>query len=72
MCLDIWGASGGEPTQVALKTLLGMMGAAQWREKGLPVPGIKGALRQAAGRSLPLTLLRAFLSHGLRGCRCHQ
>jgi methylase of polypeptide subunit release factors len=48
-CLDVWGASDGEPTHVALKALLGMLGAAQWRESGLQVPGLKGTLRPHYG-----------------------
>jgi methylase of polypeptide subunit release factors len=48
-CLEVWGESGGQITEVALKTLLGMLGAAQWRQKGLQVPGLKGTLRPHYG-----------------------
>jgi methylase of polypeptide subunit release factors len=43
LCREVWGAAEGT-TVVALKTLLGMLGAAQWRTKGLAVPGLKGTL----------------------------
>jgi methylase of polypeptide subunit release factors len=52
-CQDVWGDSGGQPTHVALKTLLGMLGAAQWRKKGLQVPGLKGTLRPHYGVFTP-------------------
>jgi methylase of polypeptide subunit release factors len=52
-CQEVWGDSGGQPTHVALKTLLGMMGAAQWRQKGLQVPGLKGTLRPHYGVFTP-------------------
>jgi methylase of polypeptide subunit release factors len=42
-CLDVWGPA-TEDSLVPLKTLLGMVGAAQWRAKGLAVPGLKGRL----------------------------
>jgi methylase of polypeptide subunit release factors len=52
-CREVWGDSRGEPTLVALKTLLGMIGAAQWRQKGLQVPGLKGTLRPHYGVFTP-------------------
>jgi methylase of polypeptide subunit release factors len=52
-CQDVWGDSGGQPTHVALKTLLGMLGAAQWRKNGLQVPGLKGTLHPHYGVFTP-------------------
>ncbi len=52
-CRDVWGDSGGAVSHVALKTLLGMMGAAQWRLKGLKVPGLKGTLTPHYGVFAP-------------------
>ena len=52
-CRQVWGDSKGAVTHVALKTLLGMLGAAQWREKGLEVPGLKGVLRPHYGVFTP-------------------
>lgn len=52
-CRDVWGDSRGATTHVALKTLLGMLGAAQWRSKGLSVPGLKGLLRPHYGVFAP-------------------
>ncbi len=52
VCEDVWGSPEGT-TVVALKTLLGMVGAAQWRTKGLTVPGLKGALTPHYGVYLP-------------------
>jgi methylase of polypeptide subunit release factors len=43
-CRDVWGAGPAEGTLVAFKTLQGMLGAAEWRRKGLEVPGLKGRL----------------------------
>lgn len=39
-CAEAWGDSGGEPTVVALRELLGVIGAHEWRTKGLEVPGL--------------------------------
>lgn len=52
-CREVWGDSRGETTHVALKTLLGMIGAAQWRQKGLQVPGLEGTLRPHYGVFTP-------------------
>jgi methylase of polypeptide subunit release factors len=52
-CREVWGESPAEPTHVALKTLLGMLGAAQWRRKGLQVPGLKGTLHPHYGVFTP-------------------
>ncbi len=43
----------GDTTVVPLKTLLGMMGAAEWRRKGLAVPGLNGLLHPHYGVYLP-------------------
>ncbi len=48
-CEGAWGKSGGEPSMVSLKTLLGMMGAAEWRKKGLEVPGLRGKIHPHYG-----------------------
>lgn len=52
-CSDVWGPSPAQATVVALKTLLGMLGAAQWRKTGLAVPGLKGKLTPHYGVYLP-------------------
>lgn len=38
-CDDVYGAS-GEPMLIALTELLGVLGAAQWREKGVQIPSL--------------------------------
>jgi methylase of polypeptide subunit release factors len=43
-CEEVWGPAAPEGILVSLRELLGMMGAAEWRRKGLSVPGLKGAL----------------------------
>lgn len=43
-CTHAWGPAPGDRTVVALKTLLGMLGVAELRKKGLRVPGLKGVL----------------------------
>jgi methylase of polypeptide subunit release factors len=52
-CRQVWGAATHERTVVALKTLLGMLGAAEWRRKGLEVPGLKGRLTPHWGVYVP-------------------
>lgn len=53
VCKQVWGAPQGPRTLVALKTLLGMMGAAQWREKKLSVRGLTGELEPHYGVFTP-------------------
>lgn len=52
-CRWVWGEPGADPTVVSLKTLLGMLGAAEWRRKGLAVPGLEGKLHPHYGVYLP-------------------
>ena len=52
-CRWVWGAPPDEDTLVPLKTLLGVLGAAEWRRKGLSVPGLEGALHPHYGVYLP-------------------
>lgn len=63
-CREAWGDSGGKPTLVPFKTLLGAMGASEWRKKGLTVPGLQGVLEPHYGVFTPtrheyVDLLRA-------------
>lgn len=51
-CRDVWGPATGT-TIVPLRTLLGMLGAAEWRKKGLAVPGLAGRLTPHYGVYLP-------------------
>ncbi|MHB8873124.1 MAG: 50S ribosomal protein L11 methyltransferase [Myxococcaceae bacterium] len=51
-CAPVWGAA-TMPTVVPLKTLLGMLGAAEWQRKGLDVPGLAGRLYPHYGVFLP-------------------
>ena len=44
-----WGPSGGRVQVVALRTLLGAMSAAEWRRRGLEVPGLEGRLHPHYG-----------------------
>lgn len=53
ICRQVWGPSEGPLTLVPLKTLLGMQGAAEWRRKGLVVPGLEGRLTPHFGVYLP-------------------
>jgi SAM-dependent methyltransferase len=52
-CRWVWGEPDADQTVVSLKTLLGMLGAAEWRRKGLPVPGLEGKLHPHYGVYLP-------------------
>jgi len=39
-CAEAWGPPGGPPQVVALRELLGLVGAHEWRKKGVPVPAL--------------------------------
>lgn len=54
-CRGVWGppAPDAPRTIVPLKQLIGMMGAAEWRRKGLEVPGLEGRLHPHYGVYLP-------------------
>ncbi|WPB78283.1 class I SAM-dependent methyltransferase [Archangium violaceum] len=52
-CRQVWGEPDADRTMVSLKTLLGMLGAAEWRRKGLDVPGLQGKLHPHYGVYLP-------------------
>lgn len=51
-CEEVWGEA-ERPTLVSLKALLGMIGAHEWRRRGLSVRGLKGKLKPAYGVFLP-------------------
>lgn len=51
-CREVWGPASGT-SLVPLKTLLGMLGASEWRRKGLAVPGLEGLLTPHYGVYLP-------------------
>ncbi|CAG9215443.1 Methylase of polypeptide chain release factors [Paraburkholderia tropica] len=42
-CEEAWGAPDGEPSAVSLRELLGLIGAHEWRKKGVPIPALDGA-----------------------------
>ena len=46
-CEEVWGPPDGQPSVVSLRELLGLVGAHEWRRKGLDIQ----ALGDAAGRS---------------------
>ncbi len=52
-CRQVWGEADADTTVVPLKSLLGMLGAAEWRRKGLAVPGLEGTLTPHWGVYLP-------------------
>lgn len=52
-CEQVWGPAPKERTLVPLKTLLGMMGAAQWRKTGIQIPGLHDVLRPHYGVYTP-------------------
>jgi methylase of polypeptide subunit release factors len=39
-CEQVWGPPTGEPCLVALRELLGLVGAHEWRKRGVPVPAL--------------------------------
>lgn len=52
-CLHVWGEATNELTLTPLKSLLGMLGAEEWRKKGVSVPGLKGTLSPGFGVYTP-------------------
>ncbi len=42
-CTEAWGPAGGEASVVALRELLGMVGAHEWRKKGVEIPALGAA-----------------------------
>ncbi|MDF1485749.1 class I SAM-dependent methyltransferase [Ramlibacter sp. H39-3-26] len=42
-CAEAWGPATGEPAAVALRELLGLVGAHEWRRKGVEIPALGGA-----------------------------
>jgi predicted RNA methylase len=52
-CSEAWGDPPDVRTVLPLKLLLGVLGAAEWRRKGLEVPGLKGRLRPRYGVFTP-------------------
>ncbi len=52
-CEPVWGPPDGRPNVVPLRELLGMIGAAQWREKGIEVAGLPGPIHPHYGVFTP-------------------
>jgi SAM-dependent methyltransferase len=52
-CKQAWGKTTDERTVVPFKTLLGIVGAAEWRKKGIDVPGLNKKLTPHYGVYLP-------------------
>ena len=42
-CTVAWGEAGGQPSVVSLRELQGLIGAHEWRKKGVPIPALDGA-----------------------------
>ena len=42
-CSEAWGPAGGQPSVVALRELLSIIGAHEWRKKGVEVPALGAA-----------------------------
>lgn len=42
-CLEAWGAPDGQRRVVPLRSLLGLIGAHEWRKKGVPIAALGGA-----------------------------
>ncbi len=43
-CREAWGEAGGEDSVVALRELLAVVSAHEWRRKGVPVPAVQGRI----------------------------
>ena len=42
-CTEAWGPADGQPRVLALRAVLGLIGAHEWRKKGVPVAALQGA-----------------------------
>jgi len=42
-CREAWGEPDGQPSVVSLRELQGLIGAHEWRRKGVPIPALGGA-----------------------------
>ncbi len=51
---EVWGAPDGEPSAVPLRELLGLIGAHEWRRKGVPVPALGAAVHPHYGVFAPV------------------
>ncbi|MFZ5442473.1 MAG: 50S ribosomal protein L11 methyltransferase [Myxococcota bacterium] len=74
-CRQAWGPPEAPRTLVPFKTLLGVLGAAEWRKKGLDVPGLSKKLTPHYGVYLPtrtdyVELLRKLPD--VKGARCFE
>jgi len=71
-CSEAWGAADGQPALVSLRELLGLIGAHEWRRKGVEVPALGGRLHVHYGVFSPLRgeyvdlVAKASLPAGLR------
>ncbi|GAA4340382.1 class I SAM-dependent methyltransferase [Pigmentiphaga soli] len=52
-CAEVWGA-GGEPSVISLRELQGLIGAHEWRKKGVPVPAAGGRIHPHHGVFSPV------------------
>jgi methylase of polypeptide subunit release factors len=53
-CLEAWGAPDGEDSVVALRELLAVVSAHEWRKKGVPVPAVEGRIHPHYGVFSPV------------------
>ena len=53
-CREAYGAAGSEPSVVALRELLGLVGAHEWRKKGVEVPAIGARIHPHYGVYSPV------------------
>ena len=63
-CTEAWGPATGEACMVSLRELLGVVGAHEWRKKGVEIA--------ALGDAPNLPTLRCVLSCARRVCRPHR
>lgn len=51
---EAWGAAGGQPSVVSLRELLGLVGAHEWRKKGVEIAALKGRIHPHYGVFSPV------------------
>lgn len=53
-CMEAYGIGGGEPSVVSLRELLGLIGAHEWRKKGVEIPLLGGHIHPHYGVYSPV------------------
>lgn len=53
-CAEAWGPATGEDALISLREVLGLVGAHEWRKKGVPIPALQGRIHPHYGVFSPV------------------